>query len=425
MLFMPNQSITRVLVVDDDASVREAVGQTIELAGLTPTLAGTYIEAKDHISTEFAGVVVSDIRMPGKDGFELLALAQTVDPDLPVILLTGEGDIPMAVKSMGAGAFDFLEKPCDPKELIAVVEKALRQRLMVLENRRLKLEQAKGDVAARLLRGTSQSAQMVREKVRTFARSAADILITGEPGVGTAKTAEVIHLLSAGAQAPFLKFSAASQTPESLATAFEHAQHGTVFLDEVAALPAAAQFALLDLLEQRDRARLVVGTYADLSQKVAAEVFSPDLFYRLEAAVIHILPLRERRDDIAVLFRHYVDIACEQSGLAMPSLAPEMIADLVAQDWPGNSRSLMNAAMRFAMSGRPEGVFGEAQGSGSAGTQGLSEKMAQVERSLLIAALQRHNGNATAAAKDLKVPRKTFYDKLTRHNILAEAYRGL
>ena len=407
----------RVLLVDDDVSVREALGQTLELADLAPVLAGSYIEAKDHISRDFAGVVVSDIRMPGKDGFALLEFVQGVDPELPVILLTGEGDIPMAVKGIASGAFDFLEKPCAPKEFVAVVEKALRTRALVIENRRLKRQVAQGDAAARLLRGTSEAARRMREEARTVARSAADVLVAGEAGSGTAKLAEVIHLLSAGSQAPFLKFSAAAQTPETLAEAFREAKDGTVFLDEVAMLPSPAQFALLERLEHHDRPRLIAGSTSDLGERAGEGRFSPELFYRLEAAVIRIPPLRTRREDIPVLFRHYVDIACEQSGLPVPEVGAEVIARLMAQDWPGNARSLMNAAMRFAM--------GLSEGEAEADEElGLVEQLAQVERSLLIAALQRHGGNATEAARALKLPRKTFYDKLARHGVRAELYRG-
>jgi two-component system C4-dicarboxylate transport response regulator DctD len=241
------------------------------------------------------------------------------------------------------------------------------------------------------------------------------VLITGEPGVGTAKMAEVVHLLSAGSLPPFLKFSGAAMTPVALTTAFKDAEGGSVFIDELAAMPAPAQFALLDLLETHDRPRLIAGSYADLSDLVKKGVFSADLFYRLEAAVIRIPSLRERPEDIPILFRHYVDIACEQTNLPVPDTTPDIIANLMAQDWPGNARSLMNAAMRFAM--------GLSDGAVQEGELGLTEQMAQVERSLLIAALQRHKGNATEAARGLKLPRKTFYDKLARHGIMAEAYR--
>ena len=169
-------------------------------------------------------------------------------------------------------------------------------------------------------------------------------------------------------------------------------------------------------MEGHDRPRIIAGTYADLSNEVEAGRFSPDLFYRLQAATIRIPPLRERPEDIPVLFRHYVDIACEQSDLPVPEITPDVISKLMAQDWPGNARSLMNAAMRFAM--------GLSDGEGTHAEElGLAEQMAQVERSLIIAALTRHNGHANVAAKHLKLPRKTFYDKLAKHAIKAELYR--
>ncbi|MGB3316377.1 MAG: sigma-54-dependent Fis family transcriptional regulator, partial [Albidovulum sp.] len=155
----------RVLLVDDDRAVREALGQTLELAGLRPVLASSFIEAKDHIARDFAGVVVSDIRMPGRDGFHLLDHARKTDPDLPVILLTGEGDVPMAVRAMAEGAHSFLEKPCAPADFLSVVEKALKARALVLENRRLRLQIEAGDAASRMLFGQSPQADALRREV--------------------------------------------------------------------------------------------------------------------------------------------------------------------------------------------------------------------------------------------------------------------
>lgn len=409
-------SIDRVLLVDDDRAVREALGQSLELAGMRPVLAGSYIEAKDHIAAEFEGVVLSDIRMPGKDGFALLDHARKVDPDLPVILLTGEGDVPTAVRGMTGGAFDFLEKPCNPSELIAVVTKALRTRALILENRALKREIRRGDAAARMLVGSSAASEQMREAARMAARTSAEVLISGPPGAGTAKMAEVIHLLSAAAMRPFQKLSAASATPDGLATLFEKSGGGTIFLDEVAALPMAAQFALLDLIDSHSGTRVIAGTYRDLAREAAEGRFNPDLFYKLDVMRVRIPALKERTEDIPVLFRHYVAIACEQSDLPMPEITPEVIAGLMAQDWPGNARGLMNAAMRFAM--------GLHEAQEYTGAPGLSAQMARVERTLLIEELTRRNGNATEAAAALKLPRKTFYDKLARHGIRAEDYRG-
>jgi len=226
--------------------------------------------------------------------------------------------------------------------------------------------------------------------------------------------AEVIHLLSGAAAQPFQKIPAATAGPERLAEMFEAVTGGTLFLDEVAALPPEGQFALLERLERPGAARVLAGTYRDLEEEAREGQFNPDLFFKLDVMRVRIPSLRERPEDIPVLFHHYVAIACEQAALPAPEIPAELIARLMAQDWPGNARSLMNAAMRFAM-----GLGGQDADEG----QGLAERMAQVERSLLADALRRHGGNATEAARALKLPRKTFYDKLARHGLRAEEYR--
>ena len=408
-----------VLLVDDDAIVREALGQTLQLDGLTTILAGSYIEAKDHIEPGFDGVILTDIRMPGKDGFALLAQARAVDPELPVILLTGEGDIPTAVRGINEGAFDFLEKPCEPAALLAVVGRALRTRALVLENRALKARAESGDAAARLLIGESTLAEDLRNRVRAAARAQAEVLICGEPGSGTSKVAEVVHLLSGDATRPFIKLPASGLTSDALEAAFSRAEGGTLFLDEVAALEGSTQYLLLDLLDRASKTRVVAGTYRDLKAEVGAGRFNPDLFYKLDVLRIRIPALRERKDDIPVLFRHYVSIASEQAALTPPEIEHDVIAHLMAQEWTGNARALMNAAMRFAM-----GLgLADVEGGASDARPGLAEQLAQVERSLLIEALRRHSGGASAAARELQLPRKTFYDKLARHKIRPESYR--
>jgi two-component system C4-dicarboxylate transport response regulator DctD len=408
--------INAVLLVDDDASVREALAQTLELADLNATVAASYIEAKDHVTREFGGVVVTDIRMPGKDGFQLLDYVHDVDPELPVILLTGEGDIPMAVRGISAGAFDFLEKPCAPGDLLTVVQRALKARALVLENRTLRHQLEAGDAASRMLFGHSKQAEELRDRVRGVAKSTAEVLITGEPGSGTSKVAEVIHLLSDTAMLPFRKHSAASLLPDGLAQAFQECGTGTLFLDEIAAMTPETQFALLDLLDRDAGARVIACSYSDMAAEVATGRFNADLYYKLDVMNVRIPSLRDRREDIPVLFRHYVAIACEQAALPQPRIDANIVAGLMAQDWPGNARALMNVAMRFAMGlGDPASVDG--------GDPGLSEQLALVEKSLLMAALQRNDGNATLSAQQLKLPRKTFYDKLSRHGIKAEIYR--
>lgn len=405
----------RVLLVDDDRDIREALGQTLELADLVPTLAGSFVEAKDYLTRSFAGVIVSDIRMPGRDGFHLLDYVRETDPELPVILLTGEADIPMAVRAMAAGAYDFLEKPCAPQDFVAVVARAQMARGLVLENRRLKSELEAGDAASRMLVGRSSLSDDLRNQARAAARAGTEVLIMGEPGSGTPKMAEVIHLLSDAAARPFVKRAASSLDAAGLTEAFTEAANGMLYLDEITGLNAALQLSLLDRLEEGGAARVLAGSTRSLTEAMDAGQFNAELFYRLDLMRVRIPALRERPEDIPVLFQHYVALACEQANLARPEITADVTAKLIAQDWPGNARALMNAAMRFAL-GLDDG---DAQVAG-----GLSEQMAQVERSLLIAALQRHQGRVTDVAKDLKLPRKTFYDKLTKHGLRAEDYRS-
>jgi len=404
-----------VLVVDDDRPVREALTQTLELAEYRVRAVGSFIEAKDHIAPDFSGVILSDIRMPGRDGFHLLGYTRALDDELPVILLTGEGDIPMAVKAMGEGAFDFLEKPCAPDQLIPVLERALKNRRLVLENRRLKAQLETGDPAARMLFGTSQLAEDMRQTVRQAARAGTEVLVTGPPGAGVSKVAEVIHLMSQGASGPFVKRAAAGLDPQALEAAYAQAAGGNLFLDAIMALPTASQYALLERLDPGGEARLIAGSTANLGQAAAEGRFNADLFYRLEVLRVRIPALSERPEDIPVLFRHYVAQAADQAGLSSPEISPDHLAALMAQDWPGNARSLMSAAMRF--------VLGMPDNAAEAAELGLAEQMARVERSLLIAALGRQNGRAAQAAQALKLPRKTFYDKLARYGIRPEDYR--
>lgn len=406
--------INRVLLVDDDREVRDALGQSLMLAELSPQLCSSFIEAKDHISADFPGVIVSDIRMPGRDGFHLLNYVKSVDPELPVILLTGEADVPMAVQGMSDGAHAFLEKPCAPSELLQKVESAFEIRRNALEARHHKHMVESGDAAARMLIGTSALSDNLRQRVRAVAKTSAEVLVSGEPGSGTPKVAEVIHLLSPMSRHAFVKRSGGALDVGGLKQAIETASKGSLFIDEVGALSSAVQFVLLEELESGLDVRIIAGSTGKLAQQVESGSFLAELFYRLDLMNVTIPPLRDRPDDIPVLFRHYVAQACEQAALPVPEISAETLAGIVAQDWPGNARSLMSAAMRFAM------------GIEDAGTNlelGLVDQLAAVEKSLLIAALRKHEGRATVTAEALKLPRKTFYDKLTRHGLRAEDYR--
>lgn len=408
--------INTVLLVDDDAAVREALAQTLELAEITSITAGSFVAAKDRILPTFEGIILSDIRMPGRDGFHLLEYAQQQDPDLPVILLTGEGDIPMAVNAMGKGAYGFLEKPCAPAELLGVLERALKTRAMVLENRRLRRMIETGDPAARMIFGISEQSNALRRQVRLVAQTHGDVLVSGAQGTGISKVAEVIHLSSARSTAPFVKRAAAGLTGESLTQAIAEAGNGSLFIDGIAQLSPQLQLSLGEAPVDSSGARIIAGNTLDLQTEVAQGRFSADLFYRLNVLSLRIPSLAERPEDIPVMFRRYVDQAAEQSGGAAPDVTPEVIAGLMGRDWPGNARALMSVAMRFVM-GITDDVVPD-------GGLGLADQLAIVEKTLLETALRRAGGQASSAAEALKLPRKTFYDKLARYGLRPENYRG-
>ena len=377
----------RVLLVDDDAAVREALAQTLELADLEAITAGSFVAAKDQITAGFDGVILSDIRMPGRDGFFLLDYAHAQDADLPVILLTGEGDIPMAVKAMGQGAFGFLEKPCAPSDLVAVLERALKTRKMVLDNRRMRHLVETGDPAARMLFGVSDLAEGLRKRVRLVAQAEGAALVTGAPGTGISKIAEVVHLSSTRSKAPFVKRAAAGLTAEGLASALQEGAGGSVFIDEITRLSPQLQLTLAEALDASTDARLIAGSTQALAGLVAEGRFNADLAFYLDVLVVRIPSLAERPEDIPVMFRQYVDQAAEQAGLTAPEVTPAVVADLMARDWPGNARGLMNHAMRYAM-GLPDDA------AGGIAQAGLAERMRAVERAILIETLS-DNKNRT------------------------------
>ena len=400
-----------VLLVEDDAAVRDALAQTLELADISAIPTGSFVAAKDHIRADFEGVVLSDIRMPGRDGFHLLNFALEADRELPVVLLTGEGDIPMAVQAMEKGAFDFLEKPCAPRDLVTVLNRALKKRARTIATRTERARAERGDPASRMVFGVSPQSDLLRAAVRRAAHSGTEVLVCGPPGSGVSKIAEIVHLSGARAHAPFEKRASDGLDRQALFQAIEAAESGTLFLDEISRLAADTQIALVSALEAEPAFSLIAGATADLEDSD----LNAELLYRLKVSTVRIPALSERPEDIPVLFQRYVDQAAEQAGLTPPPVSADQLAELMAQDWPGNARSLMSAAMRFVLD-LPDQVS-ERQGLS------LAEQMAQVERALLVAALSRQNGRASAAAQALQVPRKTFYDKLARYGIRSEDYR--
>ncbi|WP_299312578.1 sigma-54 dependent transcriptional regulator [uncultured Halomonas sp.] len=447
-----------VMIIDDEPHLRITAGQTLELAGYAPAPYPGAEEALAALAPDFPGVVVSDIRMPGMDGMALLREVRQRDPDLPVILITGHGDISTAVEAMREGAWDFLEKPFAAERLVEVVRRGVEKRRLSLENRALKAElEAQQSALGPRLVGRTAAIQRLAAMVQRISQVDADVLLYGETGAGKDLVARAIHERSQRASHPFVAINCGA-VPESTIESelfghekgaftgaverrigkFEHASGGTVFLDEIESMPLSLQVKLLRVLQERSVERLganipvpldirvIAATKVDLKAAAEAGEFREDLYYRLNVVTLPIPPLRERREDIPLLFQHFAVVAANRSGLEAPPLDAAGISALLAHDWPGNVRELRNLAERYVLLGaafdyRLEALLEGAESE--AGELPLPQQVELFEKSLIDQALARHRGRVTEVAEGLGLPRKTLYDKLKKYGLRAEDYR--
>ena len=440
--------MTDLAFVDDDPFLREANLQSAALAGLEARGFASAEEALSAIGEDFPGVVVTDLRMPGMDGTELFRRLRRMDPDLPVILITGHGDIAMAVAAIREGAYDFLAKPYPAEELMGAVRHALEKRRLVLENRRLARAVAAAEADSPLLGNTPEMVRL-RKVLRQIADAQVDVLIEGETGTGKDVVANALHRMSRRAARPFVALNCGA-LPETVIESelfghepgaftgaqkrrvgrIEHADGGTLFLDEIEAMPLALQVKLLRVLETREIAplgtneirrldlRVVAATKTNLLDLSRRGEFREDLYYRLHVVTVHLPALRQRRDDIPLLFAHFLRRAAERFGLPVPEVTPALRRHLMEHDWPGNVRELTHHAERVAL-----GLSEEAAPPGEVPPVSLPERVDAYEAMVIRDALREHDGDVRATIEALGIPRKTFYDKLRRHDIDQRAYR--
>jgi len=436
-----------VLFVEDDEDLRDAGTQSLTLAGLAPRSFVRAEEALAAVSPTFEGVVVTDIRLPGLDGLGLFRRVAAMDPDLPVILVTGHGDVDMAVGALREGAYDFIAKPYATDRLVESIRRAGEKRRLVLENRRLRALAERDDEDEALL-GESEAIVRLRRTLRQIADADVDVLLEGETGAGKDVVAGLLHRWSRRRSRPFVALNCAA-LPETVieselfgheAGAFtgaarkrvgriEHADRGTLFLDEIESMPLALQAKLLRVLETREveplgtnerRAldlRVVAASKADLGDPSARRYFREDLFYRLNVVTIRIPPLRERRDDVPLLFARFAARAAERFRREPPALGGAVLRHLERHDWPGNVRELVHYAERVVLG--LEGADGDGPSAiGAAGPEPtLPERLERFEAEAIRDALTRHGGDVRRTVEALGIPRKTFYDKLQRHGI--------
>lgn len=437
--------MTDVLLVDDEEDVRLAQGQALELEGFDVAAFARPERVLDRIGTGFAGVVVSDIRMSRMDGMQLLAAVQAVDAGIPVILMTGHGDIALAVAAMREGAYDFLEKPFPAARLVASVRRALDYRRLTLENRSIRDELDQQGELDRLLIGRSPAMRELGRSIRTVAGSDIDVLVLGETGTGKALVARAIHDLSDRRDRPFIAVNLAALPEATLDSElfgheagafpgalrgrygrFEHARGGTLFLDEVGAASPAVQAKLLRVVEERSIERVGSQEPIPLDVRFVASTNRPvnngtgamrdDLLYRLSVAMLTIPPLRERLDDLPRLFGHLVDRAAHRLRKEPPDIGIDLLTTLSAHGWPGNVRELRNVAERFVL-GLDLGHRVEAAGGVS-----LADQVERFERTVIAATLAAHDGELKATYELLGLSRKTLYEKMQRLGLRREDF---
>jgi two-component system C4-dicarboxylate transport response regulator DctD len=427
-----------IFVVDDDSDHLAALSDLVEVGGHTPL---GFLRAEDAVAaakTTPPDAILTDLRMPGMDGMGLIEAIMALGQDIPVIMLTGHGDVTAAVQAIQAGAEDFLEKPYDARHLLSVLSRTLRARATRAEVTRLQAEL--GQKSGQIL-GESSALVALRSQLSALAPLNVDVILTGETGTGKELSARALHAASPRANGPYVALNCAA-LPESLfelevfghaAAAFPGAQEkpgkleaangGTLVLDEVEAMPMAVQAKLLRALQERQVERLgenhlrpldlriITTSKTDLRQCIAENSFRADLFYRLAGAELRLPPLRGLGPDIALIFAHYANLAARLYGRAEPEIPISMRRDLQRHDWPGNIRELKAAAERAALG------LGLSLPEDAPKGDTLPDRVADYEAREITAALGRYNQSVERAAQSLGIPRRTLADKIARYGI--------
>ncbi|WP_417878007.1 sigma-54-dependent transcriptional regulator [Vibrio sp.] len=443
----------QVFFIDDEADLRLAIEQTFELADIDaqffPDAESALLAMKKG---DEPGVVITDICLPGISGMNLLNTLVQRDSNLPVIMITGHGDISMAVNALHQGAYDFIEKPFSPEQLVETVKRAIEKRQLTTENEKLRQSLKASQALGPRIIGETVSIQMLRDTISHIADTDADILLFGETGTGKELVARSLHEQSLRRNHNFVAVNCGA-VPENLIESelyghekgaftgaerrrigkFEFAQGGTLFLDEIESMPIQAQIRLLRVLQERviERVgsnellpldiRVIAATKVDLKRAAEEGTFRQDLYYRLNVVTLDLPPLRLRKEDIPALFHHFLLVAASRYGKSSPSLSSQDLATLMAHDWPGNVRELRNAAERFVLLGKLI-QLGDTNPVQTL-TSSLAEQVAEFEKAAIERALLEHNGSIKQTMIQLNVPRKTLYDKMQRYQIDKDLYK--
>ncbi|MCF3972541.1 sigma-54-dependent transcriptional regulator [Paracoccus salsus] len=435
----------KIAIVDDEPDMRESISQWLVLSGFETETFASAEDALKVIGADWPGVVVSDIRMPGMDGIAFLKRLMGIDSGLPVILITGHGDVPMAVEAMRLGAMDFMEKPFNPDKMTALAKKATQARRMTLDNRALRRDLSEGQQVMSKLIGASPVMDRLREDILDLGQADGHVLIDGETGTGKTLVAHALHAVGPRASKRFVPVSCAAYNDEALSArlfgpiedglpAVEQARGGTLCLEDVEALSEALQARLLAFISDQGspaETRIIAISNARGEGRKAEDSLRPDLFYRLSALKITLPPLRARGEDILLLFTRHIEQFSEEYGCEPPQVSAQEAAQLLQAPWPGNIRQLINVAERAVLQNR--------RGSGSIAsllmadgddnqqattTEGkpLKEYVESFEKMLIDNTMRRHKGSIAGVMEELCLPRRTLNEKMAKYQLSRSDY---
>ncbi|MFA7567945.1 MAG: sigma-54 dependent transcriptional regulator [Alkalispirochaeta sp.] len=444
-----------VLIVDDEKNIRAGLGRALELDGYQTLLAADGQEALDVIQNEEIDLVIADLKMPRVSGEELLRHVVDHYPTVPVIILTGHGTIETAVQAMRDGAYDFLTKPVSLDRLSLLAKRALSNRELVLQHRRLQHELENQRERFSIV-GTSSPLQHVMDVVRQVAPTKASVLITGDSGVGKELIADALHRLSDRANKPFVKVHCAALSESLLESElfghekgsftgaigrkrgrFELANTGSIFLDEIGEINQSVQIKILRVLQEKQfervggeetidvDVRIIAATNRDLRAEIEKGTFREDLYYRLNVVNIHVPPLRERKEDIPLLVAAFIKEFAKENGKAVEGIDPRARAALHNHDWPGNIRELRNCIESAVVMAKGSIITLEdlpptinRSGDGNDVIRiSLGSSLQDAEQEIIRSTLAAQNGNKTRTAEVLGIGRKTLHRKITEYEI--------
>lgn len=403
----------QVLLVEDDDALRASLAQTIELAGFMPLPMNSFVQARRNIRANFKGVILTDIRMPHQDGFDLLGFTQNIDRELPVILLTGHSDVPTAMRAMKEGAWDYLEKPCSTDRLVDVLTRALGHRALVLKSRKIERALLRNDAAAINFPGPSRQTDALRSALRQIAAARNHAHIHGPEGVGKSLAAYTINRLSPE-PVHFLQINLSTAQAAVFRDLDVPEEPADLLCKSIALATPEQQQDLLDLLRARPELRVLTSARHTLSG-IARGILTEDVVFSDAAIEVRIPPLSERREDLPELFETLLRQIARNLGTDIPEIHETLISDILTRPWHGNLPELRTFATTLSL--------GQQVQANSDQGQTLAEQIDAFERLVLTETLKRYSGAATDAARSLGMPRNTLYDRLTKHGISPKDYR--